>query len=94
MIERPSYARLVTEAVKIGVLQPERFLAVGVIARWVDDLGTRHASPIDEDWADIAGVPFAWLEQLRQQAAAKDPRQARRLFDGSVLRIERIGQPR
>lgn len=65
MIEsRSHFTRVAAHAFRDGVEQPERWLAIGVIARWADDLGTRYASPIDESWADLAGVPMDWLERL------------------------------
>lgn len=65
-----TYAQLLTQSLRHeGVGSPERLLAIGIIARWADDLGTRYASPIDESWADMAGVPMDWLRQLERKTA-------------------------
>ena len=69
-----SYSLHLTQALRQGVDKPERFLAIAVIARWADDLGTGRSSVIDESWADLAGVPVDWLIRLDPDLGARRTR--------------------
>ena len=62
-----SHAQRLTNAFASRVENPSRLLALGVISRWVADLGTREASPIDDSWAELAEVPVDWLVELLDQ---------------------------
>jgi len=64
----------IQHALREGADNPERFLAIAVIARWLDDLGTTRSSVIDEAWADLAGVPLDWLERFDHNLGARSTR--------------------
>ena len=49
--------------------EPLRLLACCVIALWLQDCRRAPAEPIGEEWADLAGVPAAWLKEVASAQA-------------------------
>lgn len=57
-----TYAWRFSEACTYPVKDPLKFLAVAVIARWVEDRQKGVGEPeIGEEWAEMAEIPAQWL---------------------------------
>ena len=71
MNSQASYANRMTDALKGHVANPQRLLALAVIARWVEDRRRDPAEEIGDEWWDLADIPREWVMRRFQNDAVQ-----------------------